>query len=416
MHVYTSAHVRPLRAGKDKGKKAMSLSGSSLIDLSPMLGDFKDWLPKLTIHGLAGLSWTKGRKLMMFVEAPMDLKWDPRAPVQVSQWSLKATYFFSGGCQCVMFIYPIHCALQIGPTIMKRPPVSGHVSLLIKIGPKGIKMDGQIKFDSRKRVLAFSGKLAYLMQDYCMSLVCVHVHVCLFLCVIGCTCMHCAVLADRFCAVGKSNNCIELVAGFKICKNKLTCSFFAPRSGLPRFKELKYEGNFKFGKSDKLGPLKYVFAPLENLRVFLAVLRPPGHGSFVFRLGIKIKFNMNTKALESGVAHAFLQFGISNPGFSVGGSVTMTVKVGEKSNYPALTVTLAYQMARQRLDLDGEMSGCWKDSFGMKGLSVCDVNVGISLGLVFPFLTRLSLGGTVKFSTRLQFTVQLHIDLLVFAC
>ena len=64
---------------------------------------------------------------------------------------------------------------------------------------------------------------------------------------------------------------------------------------------------------------------------------------YVFRIGVAIKFTLNTTALESGKAAAFIEFGVSSRGFRVGGSVSIVVKLGgEPSNYPTLTMELAY--------------------------------------------------------------------------
>ena len=47
-----------------------------------------------------------------------------------------------------------------------------------------------------------------------------------------------------------------------------------------------------------------------------------------------------------------------------------------------------------------------------KGLSICEVQIGVSIGAVFPFLTRLTLGGAVQFSDKIKFMFFLNVDLI----
>jgi len=60
-----------------------------------------------------------------------------------------------------------------------------------------------------------------------------------------------------------------------------------------------------------------------------------------------------------------------------------------------LTVSMAYNLAIQRIELDGQMDGCWKNPFGVQGLQICDVIMGAGIGPAPPFVTRFAIGGAI---------------------
>jgi hypothetical protein len=67
-------------------------------------------------------------------------------------------------------------------------------------------------------------------------------------------------------------------------------------------------------------------------------------------------------------------------------------------------VSLDFSPLDLRIDLNGGLKanrsdGCWVNSFGVTGLNICDVKVGLSVLALPPFVARISFQGKLS-STR----------------
>merc|ERR1719460_112466 len=115
----------------------------------------------------------------------------------------------------------------------------------------------------------------------------------------------------------------------------------------------------------------------------------------------------------------FIEFG-SSPEITVGGSIEMWVKTGKPDNYPIVTLEISYSIVSQKLNLDGALSGqnaggCWHDAFGVMGLAICDVKIGLSLTYIAPWLARFSFQGAIKIgdpaAPKHKFAIAIMADL-----
>jgi len=133
-------------------------------------------------------------------------------------------------------------------------------------------------------------------------------------------------------------------------------------------------------------------------------------GGFMFRIGKKIKIGMKVSIMEVIDSSIHFEIPMGTLQFTFGGEVVMRLKVGSKESYPTLTVSMGYNLAIQRVELDGHMEKCWSNAFGVKGLEICDVILGAGIGAVPPFLTRFALGGAVTFGKH-KFVFGVRMDL-----
>ena len=231
--------------------------------------------------------------------------------------------------------------LQLGPTTPTNPGIRAKAVIKLQMGKTASRFALEITFDKATKSVVFSAGLT---------------------------------------------GCIDVVKGLTVCNVGLETTIIVQPLSVKR---LMLKGTVKFTK-DFDGLLKQVLRPLESLSVFIS-----WSPKFGFRLGIQINIDISqTKgAVSVKSTSIFIQFSATSGDFSLGGSITCVARLGDdKENYPTFTVTLAYSLVKQRLDFDGSFDGCWNQAFGVAGLSLCDMFLGLSIGVVPPYLTRYTVG------------------------
>lgn len=201
--------------------------------------------------------------------------------------------------------------------------------------------------------------------------------------------------------------CTDIINGLQICNKTIILEIFADKMYLKTF---KLAGKFHFKTANSWGPLKFALGAIEGLTVFISIEKKLT--AYNFRMGLTIQFRSQSAVLSVQSTSVFFEWGIGSANFRFGGNIVLLAKIGTAENYPKFTVTVAFNLIKQRLDLDAEMSNCWASAFGVKGLSICDVGLGVSIGPVFPFLTRFLVRGAISFGQKLKFLLVINVDLL----
>jgi hypothetical protein len=189
----------------------------------------------------------------------------------------------------------------------------------------------------------------------------------------------------------RPGGCQTIFASFKICNGGLTVLLDGNKKEITKF---EYKGTFEFDAS-KFGPLKNVIAPMQKTEVYMGVKFNTARGKYMFRIGKHIKIGMAVSVFEVISSSVHFEIPLGSLHFTFGGEVIIKLKIGSAKSYPVLTVSMGYNLAIQRIELDGQMDGCWKNPFGLQGLQICDVIMGAGIGPAPPFVTRFAIGGAV---------------------
>ena len=96
-------------------------------------------------------------------------------------------------------------------------------------------------------------------------------------------------------------------------------------------------------------------------------------------------------------ASVFFQWKLRTFDFEFGGEIVVVVKVGAEASWPVFRVLIAFSpLPVPTIRFEGSMEGCWNDPFGIRGLSICDVALGLTLSATPPWLYGLLVRGAIK--------------------
>jgi len=219
-----------------------------------------------------------------------------------------------------------------------------------------------------------------------------------------------------------ANDWIQILPGAGLGNTKLTAVI---DTSISLVKSISFEGTF-VTKEAKLGPLSDVLAALDQITckmIYTVISVTPPASSFRIEFALAAaKMNLKSDVLDVTKVTFYIEVGGATPDFKVGGTITMRLKVGgDATNYPLVSLGIEFQLTGLRLNLNGALSGegdpqgCWRNSFSIKGLNICDVKVSVGLTAVAPWLQAFSFQGAIKIgdptAPKYQIVVYIAVDL-----
>lgn len=347
--------ILPLNASveifKNGSKNVMILEGSATLDFSGLFGDWSNLLGP----GAARVTGTLG------------FTWQTGRPFQVyARCNFPMPQVESGGAVLLQ-----DWALELGPTNAAADPLRGVVTVLVGLAtPFNIK--AQVAYNPTAKLLSAQTQIGYS-------------------------------------GGAGSSNCTSVFAGLEICQSTLTVELYSTRMVLKSF---KFEGYFNMNPSANWGALADAMAPLQDLHVYFEIILR--RMNYLFRLGIQINLHSATNAINVLSTAVFFEWEVGTIEFGFGGEVVMEAKCGSEESWPVFRASVVFQLPMMWLNFDADMIGCWRDAFGIRGLSICDVTLGLSLAPPPLILQRFIIGGSITLnlgSTHLSFTLMIAYNI-----